>query len=180
MHASGTFRQNVEFIGLREQLDLHRLTCLFPRFAEKSFLQCTEPTARCADQILNRRLALAHLRQGRLRRNPAIHDPDPFALAVLVFDAIEEIHQRGFVTGISGHHLIGQRKTLRGDNQGDNDLHTVGSFIAAVPVAPFAFIRGIRFKIGAGQVIEQNIKAWIEQGLPLRFQIGEEILFVRK
>ena len=55
----------------------------------------------CAHKIMDRRIALAHLLQNRFGRDPAVHDPYPFGLAVLILYRLEKALQRGVVGGIA-------------------------------------------------------------------------------
>jgi hypothetical protein len=53
----------------------------------------------------------------------------------LAFDPGQEVAQRLAVGGVAGENLIGQRQTVRRNNQRDDDLRTIGPFVAAVAVA---------------------------------------------
>ncbi|MCP4304949.1 MAG: hypothetical protein GY788_08775, partial [bacterium] len=64
------------------------------------------------------------------RRNAAVHHPGPVGPAILGGDTLQEVGQRGVVGGIAGHHFIGQRQALRGDDQGNHHLDTVRSLVA--------------------------------------------------
>src|SRR6516225_6687935 len=77
---------------------------------------------------------------------------------------------------------IAERKAVGGDDQRDDDLHTI---IALVPVVAelalvFIAVRGIALEIGARQIIEQDIEFGPKQVLPALPQMTEERLLVRK
>ena len=85
----------------------------------------------------------------------------------------------GILTG-SGQHFVGQRQPIRGDDQGDDDLHAVGAFVTAVAEAALVAFRegGIGLKIGAGHVVEQDVKVRVEQVAPAVPQMAEQGGFV--
>ena len=123
---------------------------------------------------------MSHRPKRFFRWNSAIHYPNPVGLAVLIFNGFQKIGQGGFVTGVSRHHLIGQWKTVRCDNQRNNNLHTIRTFVATVTEPALSLIRRIAFEIGACKVIKKHIKMDIKKCFPAFGQIGEEVLFMRK
>jgi hypothetical protein len=135
-----------------------------------------------ADQIEDRRIGGTHLGQRLLGRDAAIHHPDALGLAVLGFDLAQHGAQRGFVGRISGQHLVGERKSFRGYDQGDHHLHAIAALVAAITIAALVFIivRRGRFEIGAGQVIEQHLEGCPKQIGPALAQMREQRLFVRQ
>ena len=129
-----------------------------PWASRKLPLELTQTPLRRADQIA--RPALAHLGQVLLRRDAAVHDPDPLRFPVARLDPLEKPRQRRAVGCVPGQHLIGQRKTLRRHDQRDHHLHAVAAVIAAVAVAALVFFRKrrIALKVRARQVIQQHIE----------------------
>src|SRR6266481_10128593 len=99
-----------------------------------------------------------------------VHHPDPIGLTVLDFDLAQELFERRLIGAITGQHFVGQRKTFRGDNQGNDHLQAIGSLIATVAVATLVFFAslriGIGLKIGACQIVEQHFEFESEQILP--------------
>jgi hypothetical protein len=115
-------------------------------------------------------------------RNAAIHHPDALGLAILVFDFLQEAAQRRVVGGIAGQDFIRQRKALGRHDQGDHHLHAITALVAAVAVTALVVlvIRRVRFEIGAGQVVEQNLEAGAKQILPALPQVAEQCGLVRQ
>ncbi len=84
--------------------------------------------------------------------------------------------QRGLVGGVAGHHLIGQRKAFRRDDQRNDHLHAIGPLVPAVAVpALVAFRKGrIALEIGAGQIVEQHVELRVEQIFPALRQVVKQ------
>src|ERR1017187_2380383 len=99
--------------------------------------------------------ALAHWIQSRKLENTE---------SELALDACEEILQRGVVRRIPGEHLIGQRKTLRRDDQCNHHLHAVGPVITRVAELALALIlqRRVDLKVGRCEVVQEHIEADVE------------------
>ena len=112
--------------------------------------------------------ALSHLREDLLGGNPTIHYPDALGFAVLVFDLLEKIAQGGLIRRVAGKNLVCQRKTLRGNDQGNDHLYAVRTFIARVTEAALAILLlgRITLKIRARQIIEEQIELCPEKILP--------------
>jgi len=79
---------------------------------------------------------------------------------------LKKITQSGFVTGVASQNLIGQRKPFRAQNEGQHDLHTIASLVAAVAKLSFSDPCRIGLEIGAGQVIEQDVEMDMELASP--------------
>src|SRR5882724_1867354 len=124
---------------------------------------------------MDRWIAGTHFGKDLFSGNATVHEPDPVSLAVLVLDLFNKGPQRGFVGGIAAEHLVSQWQALRGDDQGDDDLHAVGAFITAVTEAALVTLRKgrITFKIGARQIVKQHVKFYTKQGRP---SLVQEIL----
>ena len=128
----------------------------------------------------------AHPRQACLGGDAPVHHPGAIGFAVERLDLLQEVLQGGGVGGIAGQDLIGQRKALGGDDQGDHHLHAVRPLVAAVAEFALALLaprlspggRRRALEIGAGQVVEQNLEADREEALPTRLQGDEEIRLV--
>ncbi|MGC1952972.1 MAG: hypothetical protein WA970_10465, partial [Gammaproteobacteria bacterium] len=171
-------RQDIELIVLFQQLDLHALAHLLPRFGEEGFFQLAQAALRCSHPIANRGLGAAHRRQHILGWKAPIHDPNPLCFTLLFFDPIQEIGQRRLVGGVARQDLVGEGKALRCHDQGDNHRHAVKTLVARVAELALAIPGRVGREIGAGQVIEQNLEAHPEQILPTRTQIAEKQLLV--
>ena len=102
------------------------------------------------------------------------------ALPYCVLDLVEKLLERAVVFGVARQHFVGQRKTLRRDDQRDDHLHTVAALVAAVAKTPLVIVilRRIGLEIGAGQIIEQDLEAQVEQIAPAPDQVIEQRLFV--
>jgi hypothetical protein len=132
---------------------------------------------------VNRRIARPHLGQYRLGRNAAIHDPDAPGLAVLPLDLGEKRLQGLVVLGVAGEDLVGQWQAFRCDHQRDHHLRTIPPAIAAVAVPALVALRqgcSVDLEIGTGQIIEQNVKADVEQVAPAGDQMREQRVLVRQ
>ena len=105
---------------------------------------------------------------------PRIHDPDSVRTSILCFDLFEKVSQGGLVTGGARHHLIGKRKALWGHHQGDDHLDAVRALVSAVAELALVLKRRITLKRSAGQIVEQDIKARLEQYLPALTKKREE------
>ena len=84
--------------------------------------------------------------------------------------------ERSVVGGVAGQHLVGERKAVRRHHQRDDHLRAIGALIAAVAVPALVGLVLLRigFKIGARQVVEQDIEARAEQILPALSQVREQ------
>ena len=116
----------------------------------------------------------AHLLQRLFGGDAAVHDPDSVRTSILCFDLFEKVFQGGLLTGVARHHLIGKRKALRGHHQGDDHLDAVRALVSAVAELTFPGERRVALEVGTGQVIEQDIKARLEQYLPALTKKREE------
>ena len=73
--------------------------------------------------------------------------------AVEFFDLRQEFLQRGFVGGIAGEHLIGQRQAVGGHHQGDHHLPAIRPAVARVAVFGLGNLRAQPLEVGAGQIV---------------------------
>ena len=161
VHARGAFGKDVNLAVLGHTLDPQLAAHCHPRTVGQRRFQPLKPRLWRADQIMQRRIAGAHPGQCVLRRDTAIHDPDPTDLPVTLFHQRDHRRQRGLVGGVARHHLVSERQALGRDHQGDDHLHTVAAPVARVTkLARIVFRLGpVAFKIGARQVVEQNVVA---------------------
>ena len=178
--AVGALGQHVEFLALRQELDPHAGSGLAPGLVEEVMLEAAQAALGRSHQILHRRVALAHLGEHGLGGDAAIHHPDAPRLAVLRLDLGQEAAQRGLVGGVAGHDLVGERQAFRRHHQGDDDLDAVGALVAAIAEAALVVfvLRRIGFEIGAGQVVEQDVEAGVEEIAPAIDEMGEQRLLV--
>ncbi len=101
-----------------------------------------------------------HLIEGFLGGDAAIHDPGAPLFAVAVGDFPEHVGERGFIRGVAAHDFVTDGKAIGGDDESDDDLHTVGTLVAAVTEG-FETARlgdravGIDLEVGAGEIVEQ-------------------------
>jgi hypothetical protein len=125
-------------------------------------------------------LCCPHFGQPRLGRNAAVHHPGAPGLAILGFDPSQEVAQRRFVRGVAGHYLVGQRQAIWRHDQGDDDLDAVGPFVPAVAMPSLAGFGWITLEVRAGQIVKQDSKFGLEQGLPTLLQETEQFGLVRQ
>ena len=113
---------------------------------------------------------------------PRFHNPDPFGGTETAADRREHVTQRRFVGGVTGQHLVGERQAFGRDDEGDDDLHAVAAFVAAVAEAAGIVLVGrhVAFEAGRGQIVEQHFVARVEQIAPALAKMREEFLFVRQ
>ncbi len=102
----------------------------------------------------------------------------PYCVSILCKNSRKVV----LVRRVSRQHFIGERETVRRDDQCDHHLHAIAAFVAAVAVAALVVVvaRGRGFEIGAGQVVEQNLELGAEQIRPALTQMGKQRLFVRQ
>jgi len=93
----------------------------------------------------------------------------------LAFDAAEEVPQGLVVDGVARQHLVGQRETLWGDDQGDDNLNAIASVVAGVPIPALVTLRErrIALEVGAGQVVEQHLVGGVEEISPSIVEVGK-------
>lgn len=156
--------QYVQLTILLQQSNVNFVANLLPGLGQEGLFKFTQFPFGGAYQVEDRTGALPHDLQYRFGRNAPIHHPGALSLAVLRLDGSKEIPQGGFVTGVAGQHFIGQRETLRGHNETQNDLHTIGSLVAAVAKLLYPNTAWVGLKIRTGQVIEQNVRSGRETG----------------
>jgi len=136
-------------------------------------LQAVQAPLGRADQVLHRRVGLAHLGQHFLGRDPPVHQPHP---PVLPLDPGQEVAQRRLVGRVAGQHLVGQGQAVGGHHQGDDHLYAVRPVVARVAEPALVALRKrrLRLEVGAGQIVEQDVEAGIEQVPPPARQVIEQ------
>jgi hypothetical protein len=154
-----TAGQDVEFVFPGQQADLDLIPNLLPGLGQEGLFELGQFPLGGPDQIIDRPATGAHGLQGFFRGNAAIHHPDAIRLPILGLDGFKKVGQSGFIAGVAGQHFIGQRETLRGHNEGQDDLNAIRSFIPAVSVSAFSNSGRIGLEVGAGQVVKQDIEA---------------------
>src|SRR5690606_3166370 len=84
------------------------------------------------------------------------------------------------VRGVASQHLVGQGEALRRHHQRNHHLHAIGTVIARVAKLTnvLIFKRRINLKIGAGQVVQQDIEGDVEQVSPATYQVIKKRLLV--
>jgi hypothetical protein len=80
---------------------------------------------------------------------------------------------------VAGKELVADRQTLRRDHQADIDLLAVRAMIAGVTARGLFVAEGLALKIGAGHVVEQELKLHAKPILVAFQQMGAELIFVR-
>ena len=136
--------------------------------------------ARSADEIFV--AVLAHLGEGLLRRHASVHEPEVADLAIFRLKPPDERHLRLLVARVAGKHLVGERETVRRQDEGNHDLEAVPSLVAAVSVAldvAVERLRAVNLEVGARQVEEDNITRRAEETSPAVSQKEEEVVLER-
>ena len=102
--------------------------------------------------------------------------------AILIGDLLKELAQGALVGGVSGQDFVGQRKTFRGDNESDDDLHAIATLVSAVAEATLvSFGKGrIAFEIGAREIVEEHFVFNPEEIAPALGKVIKERLLVGK
>lgn len=98
-------------------------------------LQFGEPVLVCANQVIGREISCPHVLKHLLEVDAAVHRPDPFRFAALRLNLLQESLECSLVGDVHRQHFAGEIETLRGDDQSDDDLRTVGACIAAGTMA---------------------------------------------
>jgi len=150
------------------------------RLGEEGLRPFGEASFGGAHQVTHRRVGVAHERQGRFGGNAPIHRPDPVGLAVLGLDLGQKVLERLLVEGIAGEDLLGQGKTVRGNDRGDDHLDAVGAMVAAVAMLALAILGRIALEVGPGEVIEQDLEAGTEEVAPAFLPVEEQGPLVRQ
>jgi hypothetical protein len=78
---------------------------------EKVLFQFGEPTLGRTHQVINGRIARAHLREDVFGGNAAVHHPDLSCFPILRFDLLQEHLERGLVGGVSRQHFVSEGET---------------------------------------------------------------------
>ena len=153
-----------------------------PRPLGERRLVAGEPALGRADQVAHLRVGGAQFGEDFLGGDAAVHDPDPLGRAVAAADRREHPAQGRLVGGVAREHLVGERQALRSDHEGDDDLHAVAAFVAAVAeTAGIVFVgRHVALEVGARQIVEQHLVARAEQIAPALAQVAEEFLLQRQ
>src|ERR687896_1550202 len=99
-------------------------------------------------------------------------------IPVRVYVPLLEFNQyleRGLVGGVARQHFVGDGETLRGNDQGNDDLHAVAPLVAAVTKAALVLfvLRRRGFDVSTCQIIEQDVEVDTEQVLPALGQMME-------
>src|SRR3970040_1699297 len=111
-----------------------------PRLVEELFLQATEPSLGCADQVLHRWISLAHLFKHFFCRDAPIHQPNALGFAVLGFNLVEKLLERAAVLGVARQYFVSQRKALRRDDQRNHHLPTIAALVATIAKTPLVVL----------------------------------------
>src|SRR5271165_211017 len=88
---------------------------------------------------------------------------DPLLEAGALGQAVEHGGERRAVLGISGKHLVGDRKALAADDQPDDDLLAVRSMIARIAPLGLGIADTLTLEVGRGQIVEIDRRIEVEQ-----------------
>ena len=101
-------------------------------------------------------------------------------MALLAFDLVQEVFERGFIGGVAGQDFAGRREAFRGDDQREDPLDAAGPLVAAATqTALVVFILGRdALEAGAGQSGEQRVELRAEPSAPTLLPMGKERRFV--
>src|SRR5208282_2837234 len=87
----------------------------------------------------------------------------PLLEAGALGQAVEHGGERRAVLGISGKHLVGDRKALAADDQPDDDLLAVRSMIARIAPLGLGIADTLTLEVGRGQIVEIDRRIEVEQ-----------------
>lgn len=90
-HPVAALGKDIKFALVGVEFDIHAIAHVFPRLPEEVGFVFFEPRLGRAHQIIDWRVARPHFREDVLGGDAAVHDPDPFGLAVLGFDFAQEV-----------------------------------------------------------------------------------------
>ena len=110
------------------------------------------------------KLALFDLDDVVVERHAAIdHHGRAFLKAGARGQQIEHGGKRGAILGVAGEHLVGDRKAVAIDHQGDHHLLTIRPVIARVAALGLGIALTLAFEIGRGEIVEIDRGVEIEQ-----------------
>ena len=161
---------------------MHPSAHFLPGLVQQFALQLAQATFGRAHDVKDRRIALPHLGQHLFGRYTPIHHPDAPGFAVESFNLLQKHFERRLVGGVPRQHFVGQRKTLRRDDQRNDHLHAIKTFVPAV--AKLALVRfpkrRVALKVSGRQIVEQHVVGDPKKSLPAFFQETEQRLLVRQ
>ena len=93
-----------------------------------------------------------------LADHPAVHRPDPLSHTVFALHQLDDLFNGGDIAAVTREDFIGQWKPFRRHHQSDTDLFAVRAAVAAVSAPGLRVAFALAFKIGARDIIEQELK----------------------
>src|SRR6266566_9581264 len=93
--------------------------------------------------------------------------PHPAKRSMFVFHRLDHLLEGGDIGPIARKNFVAQGKAFRGDDQTDDKLLAVGAVISRITTSIRRHPFHRSFKIGAAQLIEQQIVTGTEQVSPL-------------
>lgn len=103
--------------------------------------------------------------------------------SILAGDFIKGGTQGGLVRGVAAHGFVANGQAVGGDDEGYDDLQTVGAFVPTVSkgfeIAGFGSgAVGIDFEVGTSQVVQEDVVGGLKEVGPAIFEMSEEGIFV--
>ena len=126
---------------------------------------------------------LAHLGEGVLRGHAPVHEPEVADPAVFRLQLPDERHLRLLVARVAGHHFVGERESVRRQDERNHDLEAVAPLVAAVAVAleiAVERLRAVHLEVGARQVEEDDVARRAEEARPAVAQEEEQVVLERQ
>ncbi len=98
-----------------------------------------------------------------LADHATVHDPDPLRSAEPGLDRRDDGLDGLKVLGVARQRQVSQGETVTGHDQRQHDLWAITAVIAGITAAGQVVLLGQALEVGAGQVVEQQVKVELEQ-----------------
>jgi len=112
---------------------------------------------------MNRGIARTHLGERFLRRNAAIHDPDPPARAKACFDGRHDGFHGLHIARVAGQRVMSQREAFARHDQSQDDLFAVPTMVARIAALGQRVFLRQALEVTAGEIIQQHVIVQLEQ-----------------
>jgi hypothetical protein len=164
LHPTRAAAEHIHFVGSRDELDLHGFGDFLPVALQELLFVSLELAFGRAHQIVCP--ALTQQFQVLLADDPSVKDPEAAGFPELRLDRVEDVFERRAIQPVAGEDFVSEREALGRHDEGQHQLFAIGPVIAAVTAPGFGHGLHVALEIGAGQIVEQEIKGRAEQILP--------------
>ena len=176
--APSTTAEHIDFLLRVHQLNSDLIRDLLPGACQQLFFVSFELRPRCAHQVM--RASCPQPSQIGFTDDASVKNPHPSRRSVFLFHRFDHLLQGGDIGPVTRKNFVTQRKAFWGDDEPDDQLFAVWAMIARITALSQSHPFHRCFKIGAGQVIEQQIVMGTEKVPPLGCQVLFQALFVRQ